>query len=112
MALAKHLRAQPAAGGDAEPLRLALPWRKTTTYQKRPTPRRVREINEGRSQPVDERTQGRHRAVHDLPEESSASSFDCAWTNDGERKKSSEGTGCDGAALVPVPSGSSAPASR
>ena len=41
------------------------------------------------------------------------SSFDSAWTNYGERKRSSEGTGCDGAAVdsEPFPSGSSAPAS-
>ena len=65
--------------------------------------------------PVDERTQVRRRAVHNRPEvpkseEPSASCFDSAWKNDGERKRSSEGTGCDGAD-VPVLSGSSAPAS-
>ena len=42
---------------------------------------------------------------------SSARSFESAWTNDGERKRSSEGTGGDGAAVAPVPSGRSAPAS-
>ena len=46
-----------------------------------------------------------------LKSASSASSFDSAWTNDGERKRSSEGIGGDGAAVVPVQSGSSAPAS-
>ena len=42
---------------------------------------------------------------------SSARSFESAWTKDGERKRSSEGTGGDGAAVAPVPSGRSAPAS-
>ena len=71
VALAEQLRAQPAAGGDAEPVCLALAAaiEKAATYQKRPIPRRVRAINEGRSVPGDERTQGRRRAAHDRPEE-------------------------------------------
>ena len=113
----------------AEHLRAGPSWHSRSTYARSPPPagmmqslsaspcrgarpQRTRNVpprgmfvrfNEGRSQPVDERTQGRHRAVHDRPEESSGSSFDCAWTNDGERKRSSEDTGCDGAASVPVP---------
>ena len=71
MALKEHLRAQPAAGGDAEPVRLALTAtiEKAATYQKRPTPRRVCAIDEEHSVPVDERTQGLRSTAHDRPEE-------------------------------------------
>ena len=62
--LAEHLDAQSAVR-----LALAAAIEKAATYQKRPTPRRGRAINEGRSVPVDERTQGRRRAAHDRPEE-------------------------------------------
>ncbi len=42
---------------------------------------------------------------------STVSSAAKVWTKVGERKKPSEGTGGDGAGVVPVPSDSSAPAS-
>ena len=42
---------------------------------------------------------------------STASSAARVWTNVGERKRSSDGTGGDGAVVVPVPSDSSEPAS-
>jgi hypothetical protein len=42
---------------------------------------------------------------------STASSAAKIWTNVGKRKRSSEGISGDGAVVVPVPSGSSAPAS-
>ena len=44
LALAEHQRTQPAACGDAEPLRFALPAaiEEAATYQKRPAPGRVR----------------------------------------------------------------------
>ena len=107
MAFAKHLRAQPAACGDAEPVRLALAAaiEEAATYQKRPIPGRVRAINERRSVLVDEFTQNRRSTSHYRPEERVVGELL------GERKRSSEGTGGDGAAVVPVPSGSSALAS-
>jgi hypothetical protein len=42
---------------------------------------------------------------------STLSSAAKVWTNVGERRRSSEGTGGDGAIVAPVPSDSSAPAS-
>ena len=68
--LAEHLCAQPAACGDAEPIYLALAAaiEEAASYRTRPTPRRVREMDEGRSMPVDERAQGLRRAEQYRPE--------------------------------------------
>ena len=114
VALAEHLHALPAAGGDAEPVRLALAAaiEEATTYQKLPPQGMF--VRSSRGAPCRSTSVPKAAApprMIGLKSASSASSFDSAWTKDGERKRSSEGTGGDGAAVVPVPSGSSAPAS-
>ena len=61
--MAKHLRAQPAAGGNAEAVRLALPTtiQEAATHQKRPAFGRAGGAPDGRAEPVDERANRRGR---------------------------------------------------
>ena len=71
VALAKHLRAQPAAGGDAQAVRRTLPAaiEETTTDQKRPAFRRASGAVDGGAAPVDELAKRSGSAAHDGPEE-------------------------------------------
>jgi len=111
VALAKNLRAQPAAGGDAEAVRLTLPAavQEAATHQECPALRSAGGLDDGGTNPVHELAERRRRAAPKTA--STVSSAAKAVTNVGERKKSFEGTGGDGAVVVPVPSASSAPAS-
>ena len=54
MAVAEHLRAQPAAGGDAEAVRstLSSAVEEAATHQKRPALRGVRGVGDGGAAPV------------------------------------------------------------
>jgi hypothetical protein len=93
VALAKHLSTQPAADRNTEAVRLALPAtiQKAATHQIRPAFRRV--------------------AADWYACQLSRGSTAKVWTNVGERKRSLEGTGGDGALVCPVPGDSSEPAS-
>jgi hypothetical protein len=114
VALVEHLRQQSATGGDAESVSLALPaaLQQAAAHQERPALLSVGGGGEGcaaRSTSVPSaaaapRMKGQKTA-------STASSAAKDWTNVCERKRSSEGIGGDGAVVVPVPSGSTAPAS-
>ena len=67
MALAEHLLEQPAAGGDAEAVRSALPAavEKATTHKKRPDHWCVRWVGEPGAVPIDEPAKRGRRAAPD-----------------------------------------------
>ncbi len=111
--LAEHLRAQPPAGG--------LAWSTSPCPRRCSRPQRTRNVppfgaragattgtrSRSTSWPsaaAAPRTMGPKSA-------STARSTAKVWTKVGERKRSSEGAGGDGARVVPVPSDGSAPAS-
>jgi hypothetical protein len=70
VALAEHLRPQPATGGDAESVGLALPpaVQQAAAHQERPDLRSVGGGGEGCAAPVHERAKRCRRAAHDGPE--------------------------------------------
>jgi hypothetical protein len=114
MTLAKHLHAQPSAGGDTEAISLALPaavqqTAVTSQHQECPALRRPGGSSNGPAETVHKLAERRRSTAHDGPKNSS--SVTKVWTNVSERKRSSEGTGGDGAGVVLVPRESSAPAS-
>jgi hypothetical protein len=71
MALAHHLRTQPATHWDAEPVRFALPppVKQAAPHQKRPARRGPRAVQDSCTVAVDGLAECRPRPPHDWPEE-------------------------------------------
>jgi hypothetical protein len=69
VALAEHLRPQPATGGGAESVSLALPAavQQAAAHQERPALRSVGGGGEGCAAPIHERAKRCRRAAHDGP---------------------------------------------
>ena len=110
MAVAEHLCAQPAAGGDAEAVRSArsATLEEAVTHQKRSALRHACGVGDGGAVQINEPAQRGRRAATDWPEEVQTVAKVC--TNIGERTRSFEGTCGGGACVAPVLSGSSEPA--
>ena len=110
IAVAEHLCAQPAAGGDAEAVRSArsATLEEAVTHQKRSALRHACGVGDGGAVQINEPAQRGRRAATDWPEEVQTVAKVC--TNIGERTRSFEGTCGGGACVAPVLSGSSEPA--
>ena len=89
MALAKHLCAQPVAGGDAVAVRLALPTtiHQAATHYDRAAFRSKGGVDHRRAMQVDQRAEGRHRITEDGAKEHVGRQLRRQGFNEGGREK-------------------------